>query len=75
MSGLRKSKKKDPISAIFLQLDLNSFVFSLLANTSVFSVNILIPPSIPHSLLLFFPAVACLWLQAASETWPRAFNH
>ena len=49
-----------------------SFSFSSLSAPLYFlspSLFSSLSPSLP------LPAMACLWLQAASETWPQAFNH
>lgn len=77
----RRSRKKSHLTcAIFLYsgpsvfhpptLAYISFIFSLISSL-LFSLSLYhCPhPSLPS------PAMACLWLQAASETWPRAFNH
>lgn len=74
--GEREIKKRHltcAVSHLFPQPGVHPFYSCPLAHTSLFSLY-----HCPHpSLLSSFPltAVACLLLQAASETRPRAFNH
>lgn len=81
MSRFRREtkKKKETPSLLFSSLSLFptwliSLLFLLISSHLFIVVLHHCPhPSLPPSLPL--PAMACLWLQAASETWPRAFNH
>ena len=75
----RKKKRDTSLSFLFFSLSLFptwliSLLFLLISSHLFIVILHHCPhPSLPPSLPL--PAMACLWLQAASETWPRAFNH